>query len=88
MFVTRSQAQAIPSILKRIVEDRIEPMEDEEQTLSSPRTGEPGKKLEDEEQTIAQILDLVNSPYKQFLNENDKILKQILDGIFMSLVIP
>ena len=162
MFVTRKQVQAIPSILKKIVEDRIEPMEDkdkdvyrrlvgryvrqygffvqfadftdpdlekfyvfckvfykylpytketlpteilekvdldklrlqlgfegnieledEEQTLSSPRTGEPGTKLEDEEQTIAEILDLVNSPYKQFLNENDKILKQILDEVMV-----
>ena len=33
MFVTRSQVQAIPSILKKIVEDRIEPMEDKDKDV-------------------------------------------------------
>jgi len=56
-------------------------LEDEAQTIKSSRIGEPGVKREDEKRTIAEILDIANSPYAGFLNENDKILKQILDAI-------
>src|SRR5574344_1293011 len=52
-------------------------LEDEEQQMASSRIGEPGQKQEDEKKTIAEILDIANSPFQDLLNENDKILKQI-----------
>ena len=56
-------------------------LEDEETHMSSSRIGEVGKKKPDELKSITEILDIANSPYKNFLNENDKILKQIWDAI-------
>ena len=45
--------------------------------MASSRIGEVGQKPEDEKKTIAEILDIANSPFQDLLNENDKILKQI-----------
>ena len=56
-------------------------LEDEEQEIKSSRIGEVGKKKPDEEKTISEILDLVNSPFQGLLNENDKILKQIWERV-------
>ena len=52
-------------------------LEDEDQQMASSRIGEVGQKQEDEKKTIAEILDIANSPFQDLLNENDKILKQI-----------
>lgn len=52
-------------------------LEDEQQQMISSRIGEPGQAQEDERRTIAEILDIANSPFQDLLNENDKILKQI-----------
>ena len=52
-------------------------LEDEQQQMASSRIGEPGQAQEDERRTIAEILDIANSPFQDLLNENDKILKQI-----------
>ena len=52
-------------------------LEDEQQQMVSSRIGEPGQAQEDERRTIAEILDIANSPFQDLLNENDKILKQI-----------
>lgn len=56
-------------------------LEDEEQTLRSPRTGEPGRKQPDNELPVAEILNMANSPFAGLLNENDKILRQLWDAI-------
>lgn len=56
-------------------------LEDEEQVLKASRIGEIGKKKEDEKKSIAEILDLVNSPFVNILNENDKIIKQLWDDL-------
>jgi type I restriction enzyme R subunit len=58
-------------------------LEDEEQTLKSSRTGMPGRKQEEDKLNIKEILNLVNSPYEGFLDENDKILKAIWDEILV-----
>ena len=58
-------------------------LEDEEQSLKSSRIGSPGRKQEEEKLNIKEILHLVNSPYEQFLDENDKILKAIWDEILV-----
>lgn len=58
-------------------------LEDEESIMKSSRIGEPGKKTPDEEKSIKEILDVVNSPFASFLDENDKILKQIWDAILV-----
>lgn len=58
-------------------------LEDEEQTLSSSRIGDVGQKQEEEKMTIKEILDIVNSPWEQILDENDKILKQIWDELLV-----
>ncbi len=56
-------------------------LEDESQVIDSPRIGDPGQKKEDEEKTVAEILNLANSQFEGLLNENDKILRQIWDAI-------
>lgn len=58
-------------------------LENEEQTLKSSRIGNVGHPQEDEERTIREILDIVNSPWDQFLDENDVILKQIWDELLV-----
>ena len=59
-------------------------LEDEQQTLKSSRIGIPdGKKQEEDKLNIKEILDIVNSPWEQFLDENDKILKPIWDEILV-----
>lgn len=58
-------------------------LEDEEQKLVSSRIGQPSPKEEDEKRSIKEILHLANSPYEQFLNENDKILKTIWDEVMV-----
>ena len=40
-----------------------------------------GLKQEDEKKTIAEILNMVNSPFVGILNENDKIIRQILEEL-------
>lgn len=57
------------------------PLEDEAATLKSARIGDPGKRLEDEQSTLAEILGLVNEPFAGILDENDAVLKQILDEL-------
>ena len=56
-------------------------LEDEEQILTSARIGEPGQKRPDQEMSVAEILNMANSPFAGLLNENDKILRQIWDSI-------
>ncbi len=58
-------------------------LEDEEQHLKSSRIGDVGQKQEDEKLSIKEILDIVNSPWEQFLDENDKILKQIWEELLV-----
>ncbi len=58
-------------------------LEDEDQTLKSSRIGDIGKKTDDEKLSIKEILHIVNSPWENFLDENDKILKQIWDEILV-----
>lgn len=52
-------------------------LDPDETQINSPRIGEPGVKKPDEERTIQEILSIANEPYAGFLNENDKILRQI-----------
>lgn len=52
-------------------------LDDEETHLKSPRIGNPGVKKPDEELTVQEILCIANEPYAGFLNENDKILRQV-----------
>lgn len=56
-------------------------LDPEETELASPRIGQPGVKKPDEERTIQEILSIVNEPYVGFLNENDKILRQIWEEV-------
>ncbi len=58
-------------------------LEDENQTMKSPRIGDVGQKKDDEKASIKEILHIVNSPWEPFLDENDKILKQIWDEILV-----
>lgn len=56
-------------------------LEDEPTELKSSRIGEVGLKQEDEKKTVAELLNMVNSPFVGILNENDKIIKQILEEL-------
>lgn len=61
--------------------DGVIELEDEAQELRSSRIGELGTKKPEELMSIAEILDLANSPFVNILNENDKILKQIWEAV-------
>ena len=56
-------------------------LEDSPTELKATRIGEVGKKVEDEKKTVAELLDMVNSPFANILNENDKIIKQIWEEL-------
>ena len=56
-------------------------LEDNPTELKATRIGEVGKKVEDEKKTVAELLDMVNSPFAAILNENDKIIKQIWEDL-------
>lgn len=56
-------------------------LEDEPVELKATRIGEVGQKKEDEKRTVAELLDMVNSPFANLLNENDKIIKQIWEEL-------
>ena len=56
-------------------------LEDTPKELKATRIGEVGTKKEDEKKSVAELLDMVNSPFAGILNENDKIIKQIWDEL-------
>lgn len=56
-------------------------LEDNPTELKATRIGEVGNKVEDEKKTVAELLDMVNSPFATILNENDKIIKQIWEDL-------
>ena len=56
-------------------------LEDEPVELKATRIGEVGQKKEDKKRTVAELLDMVNSPFANILNENDKIIKQIWEEL-------
>lgn len=56
-------------------------LEDNPTELKATRIGEVGVKVEDEKRTVAELLDMVNSPFAAILNENDKIIKQIWEEL-------
>lgn len=85
--------EALPTdIIERIDLDKLRlqlsydgqlELEDEEAELKSSRIGEPGKKQLDEKKTVAEILDLANSPFAGMLNEQDRVLRQIWDELMV-----
>jgi type I restriction enzyme R subunit len=56
-------------------------LEDEGAVLPGTRIGDVNTKRPDDEKTVKEIIGEVNEPYKGFLDENDKILKQIWDEL-------
>lgn len=56
-------------------------LEGDGKKVDGPRIGEPGVPKPDEEKTIAEILDIVNSPFEGYLNENDSIVRQIWNEV-------
>lgn len=56
-------------------------LEDSPTELKATRIGEVGKKVEDKKKTVAELLDMVNSPFASILNENDKIIMQIWEEL-------
>ena len=61
--------------------DGVIELEDTPTELKATRIGEVGCKMEDEKKTVAELLDMVNSPFATILNENDKIIKQIWEEL-------
>ena len=56
-------------------------LDDEPVELKATRIGEVSQKEEDQKRTVAELLDMVNSPFADLLNENDKIIKQIWEDL-------
>ena len=56
-------------------------LEDKSVELKATRIGAVGQKKKDEKRTVAELLDMVNSPFANILNENDKIIKQIWEEL-------
>lgn len=61
--------------------DGVIKLEDEEAEINSPRMGEPTVMVPDEQRSLKEILDMVNSPYADILNENDVVIRQILQEV-------
>ena len=49
--------------------------------IKPTRIGEVGDRKDTETKTVAELLDMVNSPFAAILNENDKIIKQIWEEL-------
>ena len=56
-------------------------LEEKETVLKASRIGEVGNKIIDEKKSVAELLDMVNSPFVGILDENDKIIKQIWEEL-------
>lgn len=57
--------------------DGVIRLEDTDTEIKSPRLGQPGVKAPDEKRTLKEILNLVNSPYADLLDESDEVIRQI-----------
>lgn len=56
-------------------------LEDKPEELKATRIGEVGSKKDEEKRSVAELLDMVNSPFVGILNENDKIIKQLWEEL-------
>lgn len=62
--------------LQMIMEGAI-PLEDEDAELQSSRIGDVKAPAEDEKKTLREILDIVNEPYRGFLEDHDIVLRPL-----------
>jgi type I restriction enzyme R subunit len=56
-------------------------LEDETTTLQSSRIGDINKPRADETKTLQELLHIVNEPWEGYLDENDKIIRSIVDEL-------
>lgn len=57
------------------------PLEDEDTTLQSSRIGDINTPRADETKTLQELLNIVNEPWEGYLDENDKIIRNIVDEL-------
>lgn len=57
------------------------PLEDEDATLTITTGQDPTKKQEDEKLPLAEILNIVNEPYKDYLTAHDKVVRSVVEEI-------
>lgn len=60
-------------------------LEDEDFTMQSSRIGDIGKKQEDETKSLQELLNIVNEPWQGYLDENDKVIRTILDEVLYDM---
>lgn len=68
--------------LQMIQEGTIQ-LEEEDAELKSSRIGDVKAPLEDEKRSLKEILDIVNEPYKGFLDDHDIVLRPLTERIQM-----
>ncbi|MEY8685792.1 type I restriction endonuclease subunit R [Bacteroides sp. AN502(2024)] len=56
-------------------------LEDEDTTLQSSRIGDINTPRADETKTLQELLNIVNEPWEGYLDENDKIIRNIVDEL-------
>lgn len=57
------------------------PLEDEDTTLKSSRIGDINSPRVDETKPLQELLNIVNEPWEGYLDENDKIIRTIVDEL-------
>ena len=57
------------------------PLEDESTTLQSSRIGDINTPRADESKSLQELLNIVNEPWEGYLDENDKIIRNIIDEL-------
>ena len=57
------------------------PLEDEDTTLQSSRIGDINAPRPDETRPLNELLNIVNEPWDGYLDENDKIIRSIVDEL-------
>lgn len=58
-------------------------LEDENTTLQSSRIGDINTPRPDETKSLQDLLNIVNEPWQGYLDENDKVIRTIVDEIFV-----
>ena len=71
----------LEKLRQQLTFDGALPLEAEDATIKTTTGQDPTAKRPDEELPLAEILNIVNEPYKEFLTSHDKVVRSIVDDI-------
>ncbi|MCR4964893.1 MAG: DEAD/DEAH box helicase family protein [Bacteroidales bacterium] len=71
----------LDKLRQQLTFDGALPLDDEDTTLPITAGKDPTAKNPDEELPLSEILDIINEPFKNFLDGHDKVIRTIVDEI-------